>query len=743
MAQSYDRRINLFINVDGKQVQNNVRSIRAELSHLINSQNQMTIGSQEYQRQTAKIQQLKSVLKGHAEAIGQIQTPMQKAIGMAKSLLPALGFGAIAAGAKMAFDKVVASTDVLSTKWAVFTSGLRSGMNEFWRTIAVGDWSNFTENMRATIKVGREYETMLDDIEEKGRALRIKEAQARGEELRLEEALKNKGLSKAERLQAGQDRIKLEEELAKERVKIAQKTFDAEMNVTQQQTRLSKEQLMQVVSDMDSETKTKAKAYLEQLDLYETTLKKADQFRIAASRTGITENPFAKEIAASKAALDSYPESVKIYSEAVKGVGSTTDEQLNKMVSGYEGLLSAQNSAAENTKKVRTMVNSLLADNAGGGKPTTPTDAANAKTTTEALDLAYKQQTLLLKQKYSDEETLQKEYHARMLATEIAYLHTKWQITIDEQEKLDLQSKLIDKEKEYKLALQQTVPEILKREDGIKNLNTRLLEETKLLTFAAQKQNEGSIAQAKLTAQQQLQADTIKMAGDILTDYVTGALDGSIDKFQSFGDTMILMSLQILKSMVPIWSAQILGLSLSSPESVASWGVAGLAKYAVVTGLMYAGIAAVEGAVKGGIEKRRDSIPEHAAGGFTNGSGMYIAGEAGEEWIAPNSLLRNPFSASIIAGLENMRRNPVSVTSGAFAVTKQFSGSMFQNTTGSQTAGSGGTVIQTTSDPELKTIMAENTKAIQEFMKWKPTVSSELISKDIKTLEEIEANRGL
>jgi hypothetical protein len=744
MAESYNRRINLYINVDGKEVQNNVKSIRGELAHLVNAQNQMTIGSEEYRKQTMKIQQLKSVLKGHAEAIGQIQTPMQKAISTAKQLLPAMGFTAIAAGAKMAFDKVVNSTDVLSTKWAVFTGGLQSGMNEFWRTIAVGDWSNFTENMRAAIKVGREYETMLDDVEEKTRALRIKEAQSRGEELRLEEALKNTGLSKSERLAAGQARIKLDEDLAKERVKIAQDTFDAEMAVTMQQTRLSKERLMEVVSDMDSETKIKAKAYLEQQSLYESTLKKNDQFKVAASRSGITENPFAKEIADSKAILDSYPESVKVYAEAIKGVGSTTDEQLNKMVTGYEGLLSAINSGAENTKRVRTMVNSLLAGKEGDGNPTTPTDPASAKTATDALDLAYKQQTLLLKQKYADEETLQKEYAARMLAAEIAYMQTKLELTTDESSQIDLQSQLIDKQLQYAAALKETIPEILNTDNGIQKLNTRLLEESKLLDLAAQKQAEGTAAQETATAKQIQQADTIKMVGDVMTDYVTGALNGSLDGFQTFGDTLILMSLQMLKQMVPIWSAQILGLSLSSPESVASWGVAGLAKYAVVTGLMYAGIAAVEGVVKNGIEGRKNAeIPGHAAGGYTNGAGVYIAGEKGPEWIAPNSLLRNPYTSSIIAGLEDMRRNPVSVTSGAFAITKQFSGSMFQNTTGSQTAGSRETVIQTTSDPELKTIMAENTKAIRELMRWKPKVTTELIKKDIDTLNHIEQNRGL
>jgi len=747
MAQSYDRRINLYINVDGKEVQNNVKSIRGELNHLINDQNKMTIGSEEYHKQTAKIQQLKTVLKGHAETIGQLQTPMQKAISTAKGLLPALGFSAIAAGAKIAFDKVVASTDVLSTKWAVFTGGLRSGMDEFFRTIAVGDWSNFTDNMRAAIKVGREYETMLDDIEEKTRALRIQEAEARAEELRLEEALKNQGLSKAERLQAGKDRIALEEKLAAERVKIAQETFDAEMNVTQQQTRLSKEQLMQVVSDMDSETKIKAKAYLEQLDLYESTLKKSDQFRVAAARTGITENPFAKEIADSKAMLDSYPESVKIYSEAIKGVGSTTDEQLNKMVSSYEGLLSAQNSAAENTKKVRTMVNSLLAGKEDGGKQNAPTDAANAKTATDALDLAYKQQTLLLKQKYADEETLQKEYAARMLAAEIAYMHTKLQVTTDESSRIDLQSQLIDKQVAYTSALKEAVPEIINTDNAIAKLNTRLLEESKLLSFAAQKQAEGTDALETARAKQIQQADTIKMVGDVMTDYVTGALNGSLDGFQTFGDTLILMSLQMLKQMVPIWSAQILGLSLSSPESVASWGVAGLAKFAVITGLMYAGIAAVEGAVKSGMNKRQKAIPEHAAGGFTNGDGIYRAGESGPEWIAPNWMLENPYTAHIIASMERWRQNPVTLTSAAFEASKVNPAKSFKSNTSSQTQGFTGKTLESEISridfDALTRAINLNSKAVALLMQDGVRLDIVTIKRQMQIYEDIVENSGL
>jgi hypothetical protein len=237
----------------------------------------------------------------------------------------------------------------------------------------------------------------------------------------------------------------------------------------------------------------------------------------------------------------------------------------------------------------------------------------------DAIDLAYKQNLLLLKQKYEGEETLQKEYRARMLASEIAYLKIKEQLETDPGKNIDLQSQIIDKQTEYTAALKEAVPEILKTRDGIDALNGRLLEESKLLGYAAKKQSDGTVAQEEATAKQKQQAETIQMVGNVMTDYITGAISGSLDQYQTFGDTLVLMSLQMLKQMVPIWSAQILGLSLASPESVATWGAAGLAKYAAITTIMYAGIAAVEAGVKSGINKKREAASGSKSGYYEGG----------------------------------------------------------------------------------------------------------------------------
>lgn len=745
MAQSYDRRINLYINVDGKDIQNNVQSIRGELQKLVNQQNKMTIGSEEYIKQTAKIKQLNSILAQHRAGLKEIETPLQKVIGFAKNLAPAFGFTALAAGAKYAFGQIVNSTDVLSTKWAIFTGGLKSGLNEFWRTIATGDWSGFLTNFKEAVRVGREYEEILDRVEEKTRALKIAEAESRAEELRLEEMLRNKTLSKAERIKAGQDRIKLEEDLSKQRVKVAQDTFDAELAVTMQQTRLSKERLMEVVSDLDSETKAKAQAYNEQLEIYESAQKRNDQVQAGLSRGGVSSNPFAEQMAKSKAILDSYPDSVKQYAEALRGVGSTTDQQLDKMVSAYEGLLSAQNSAAENTRRVRTQVYSLLA----GEKEDKPGDPADPeeynKEALKAIEYGYKEQQLFLQTRYANEETLQKEFHARMLANELAYILARQELSNDDLEYIELQQQYNSKLTEYQAIIKETVPEILATRDAIDGLNSRLLEESKLLAFATQKQNEGTEAQEAATSKQMRQADTIKMVGDVMTDYVTGALNGSLDNYQTFGDTLILMSLDILKQMVPIWAAQILGLSLSSPESVATWGVAGMAKYAVVTGLMYAGIAAVEGAVKSNINKRKEKTKGYALGGYASEEQYIVAEKNKPEWIAPNWMLQSPITAPMIASLEQMRRNRYTVNP---EIIKQFAGSSSRRAISpaiSFAQQPGGAIATNNSEINNSLVLAlqENTKAVKKLMDWTPSVAVETYEKKRLIYEDITKNRGL
>src|SRR5665648_229753 len=70
MASSYNRQINLYIN--GKQVSNDLKSIRTEMARLVNEQARMTIGSDEYIRHAQGIRQLRGMIAEHNRQISGI-----------------------------------------------------------------------------------------------------------------------------------------------------------------------------------------------------------------------------------------------------------------------------------------------------------------------------------------------------------------------------------------------------------------------------------------------------------------------------------------------------------------------------------------------------------------------------------------------------------------------------------------------------------------------------------------------
>ncbi|KAF5060796.1 Phage-related minor tail protein [anaerobic digester metagenome] len=67
MAGSYTRRINLYIN--GKEVKNDIASIKAEMSKLTNEQARMTRGSREYVEAGKKIRALKGIIQEHNDQL--------------------------------------------------------------------------------------------------------------------------------------------------------------------------------------------------------------------------------------------------------------------------------------------------------------------------------------------------------------------------------------------------------------------------------------------------------------------------------------------------------------------------------------------------------------------------------------------------------------------------------------------------------------------------------------------------
>jgi hypothetical protein len=90
-TKTYDRRINIYIN--GKEVENNVKSIRNEMFKLINVQKNMTVGSAEYVQKGKEIRHLKKILDEHNQSLKTTGGMWDKV----KGLLPIASVTALAA----------------------------------------------------------------------------------------------------------------------------------------------------------------------------------------------------------------------------------------------------------------------------------------------------------------------------------------------------------------------------------------------------------------------------------------------------------------------------------------------------------------------------------------------------------------------------------------------------------------------------------------------------------------------
>ena len=67
MADNFTKKITLWIN--GKEVEDNIKNIRAEMAKLINSQAKMTRGSDEYVAAGKEIKALKGIIQEHNDTL--------------------------------------------------------------------------------------------------------------------------------------------------------------------------------------------------------------------------------------------------------------------------------------------------------------------------------------------------------------------------------------------------------------------------------------------------------------------------------------------------------------------------------------------------------------------------------------------------------------------------------------------------------------------------------------------------
>lgn len=109
MAKEVNKRINVFIN--GKEVENNIKSIRSAMIQLTNQLNKMEIGSTEYIETSKKLRELKSIYDEHRKSLKMTGVELVKnSERMRDNMMIFGGFAAAAQGASAALQRFVSAT---------------------------------------------------------------------------------------------------------------------------------------------------------------------------------------------------------------------------------------------------------------------------------------------------------------------------------------------------------------------------------------------------------------------------------------------------------------------------------------------------------------------------------------------------------------------------------------------------------------------------------------------------------
>ena len=367
---------------------------------------------------------------------------------------------------------------------------------------------------------------------------------------------------------------------------------------------------------------------------------------------------------------------------------------------------------------------------------------ADADKAIAILDEANNERMARLIIQYEREGWTDERFKSEQLAAELAYLTLK-KAMLDQfsQSTLQTEAQISQKRIEMQKMLNDTLS------DSEKDLIKDMEESTKVELKAIQASIDASDEVLKKVKEQ---SDDEK---EILEERKQAYLQFAMAVGQSFGDLMmdqeatfgdylkntILMALDAFHQwfLIEKMKAIIQGISGGNPVSIA----VAIAKVAAME-IAYQGVRAV---VSNAGNKSKSK--GYASGGYTGAGGKYEAAGIVHkgEWVANAELVRDPYTGSIIAGLENLRKSRYSVTSGAIQASRSngYSSGGYASLASTSSA-SGSLPERAAVEGRISNDQLEKlNKNLDRLTKWKPTIYTEQVKKDLDEWENIENNRGL
>lgn len=353
--KTYDRHINIWIN--GKEVKNDVASIKKEMYQLINAQSRMTIGSKEYVAAGEEIKKLKGILGDHNASIRQTQTLWGKMKdSVAGSILKITALSGIIFGVLKTAKSFINTTEGIGDKVQALAGGAKEMFWELQHSIATLNFSNLISGLTEAFKRGKALNEELDRLaDERAYSDYIISSLSR-ESRKLQEVTKNVSLEISVRAEAARKREEIENKIYDRSVKLATKTFQVEKDTWSGRNKIAAEEaikLYETVENLSKDVADKlAQAFEYQTGLFGTK-KGAEMIRSGQAMGGALKG-IPKEVISSYAdyflLLENGEAEVlpKLFNAFKTFEGSVEDaqERMNSFIRESGGIFNKENKAS-------------------------------------------------------------------------------------------------------------------------------------------------------------------------------------------------------------------------------------------------------------------------------------------------------------------------------------------------------------------------------------------------------------
>lgn len=394
-----------------------------------------------------KSKQLKQVKSRMDEINGSVKGT-NKTLNALKGMLPKLGIAtvfAVAAKAVVKFAKdAVNQTQLVGDRWNQFTHGMSNAYNSFVANLTSGKgWKELIQNMRESYKVGKEVEAMLDEIFERQNSLTLLESEYNVEIEKNKQIMRDQTKSDQERLDAANEAMRLEKELADQKKEIAAQEAEARKKELQDRTKMTDEELEAYVAGYNQN-----RDIIQQAQQYSTELENAKKaVRRLQIAYGMEPNDALGQLleqAQQKLSdlQNNTDDTVKNWAEIDAKYQLSNDKLVKDYVSAVANMNNADAEYYRSTTRIATTASSLKKELSEEHLQA----SENAyKAEIAGVDQHQKEMELKAKEAYANGEISEQQYQERLTSIQETALKSKMAISERyKKEIIEYQSQLLD-----------------------------------------------------------------------------------------------------------------------------------------------------------------------------------------------------------------------------------------------------------------------------------------------------------